>query len=79
MGKDGGISANRVFLSASSIGDKEMKEFAESGGEKTFGLGVNLSPVIKTKLNGNVVNLGVIEGKSDVTLIGNEVANYDKI
>ncbi|WP_186820566.1 hypothetical protein, partial [Campylobacter jejuni] len=55
-----------------------MKEFAESGGEKTFGLGVNLSPVIKTKLNGNVVNLGVIEGKSDVTLIGNEVANYDK-
>ncbi|HEA8131089.1 TPA: filamentous hemagglutinin N-terminal domain-containing protein [Campylobacter jejuni] len=78
VGKGGSISANRVFLSASSIGDKEMKEFAESGGEKTFGLGVNLSPVIKTKLNGNVVNLGVIEGKSDVTLIGNEVANYDK-
>ncbi|EOB5922008.1 filamentous hemagglutinin N-terminal domain-containing protein [Campylobacter jejuni] len=78
VGKGGSISANRVFLSASSIGDKEMKEFAESGGEKTFGLGVNLSPVIKTKLNGNVVNLGVIEGKSYVTLIGNKVANYDK-
>lgn len=46
--------------------------------KKTFGLGANLSPVIKTKLNGNVINLRVIEGKSDVTLIGNEMANYDK-
>uniref|UniRef100_UPI000AEC4917 two-partner secretion domain-containing protein n=1 Tax=Campylobacter jejuni TaxID=197 RepID=UPI000AEC4917 len=28
VGKGGSISANRVFLSASSIGDGEMKEFA---------------------------------------------------
>ncbi len=75
----GSINANRVYLSTSSVSNEDMQRFANgvSDTDAIFGLGLSLSPVI-AKLNGNVINLGVIEGKSDVTLIGNEVAHHDE-
>ena len=68
VGKGGSINANRVFLSASSIGDKEMKEFASSG---------TVSPVIKPNTKGNIINLGHIGTKNgDIILVANYVTNF---
>ncbi|EAI4080226.1 filamentous hemagglutinin N-terminal domain-containing protein [Campylobacter jejuni] len=68
VGKDGSINANRVFLSASSIGDSEMKEFATSG---------TVSPVIKPNTKGNIINLGHIGTKNgDIILVANYVTNF---
>ncbi|HED7556142.1 TPA: hypothetical protein R5627_001677, partial [Campylobacter jejuni] len=79
VGKDGSISANKVYLSTSSVSNEDMQRFADgvNDTDKIFGLGTSLSPVIKPNM-GNVINLGIIEGKSKVNLIGNKVANYDQ-
>ncbi|EAL8916104.1 filamentous hemagglutinin N-terminal domain-containing protein [Campylobacter jejuni] len=66
VGKGGSINANKVFLSASSIGDKEMKEFATSG---------TVSPVIKPNTKGNIINLGTISVYDRVVMAGNQVSN----
>ncbi|HHY1437600.1 TPA: filamentous hemagglutinin N-terminal domain-containing protein, partial [Campylobacter jejuni] len=68
VGKGGSINANKVFLSTSSIGDKEMKEFATSG---------TVSPVIKPNTKGNIINLGNIGTKNgDIILVANYVTNF---
>ncbi|ECL7558365.1 filamentous hemagglutinin N-terminal domain-containing protein, partial [Campylobacter jejuni] len=75
VGKDGSINANRVFLSASSIGDKEMQEFASSGKISAFdGDPRTISPVIKSNA-GNVINLGTISVYDRVVMAGNQVSN----
>ncbi|XTO86551.1 hypothetical protein DSX90_009180 [Campylobacter jejuni] len=76
MGKDGSINANRVFLSASSIGDKEMKEFAKDGKISAFEGNplTTASPVIKSNA-GNVINLGTITAGERVVMVGNQVSN----
>lgn len=75
-GKDGSINANRVFLSASSIGDKEMKEFAKDGKISAFEGNplTTASPVIKSNA-GNVINLGTITAGERVVMVGNQVSN----
>ncbi|EMY7186044.1 filamentous hemagglutinin N-terminal domain-containing protein [Campylobacter jejuni] len=74
--KDGSINANRVFLSASSIGDKEMKEFAKDGKISAFEGNplTTASPVIKSNA-GNVINLGTITAGERVVMVGNQVSN----
>ncbi|EHU0109875.1 filamentous hemagglutinin N-terminal domain-containing protein, partial [Campylobacter jejuni] len=69
VGKDGSINANRVFLSASSIGDKEMKEFAKDGKISAFEGNplTTASPVIKSNA-GNVINLGTITAGERVVM-----------
>ncbi|EMG5525748.1 filamentous hemagglutinin N-terminal domain-containing protein [Campylobacter jejuni] len=76
VGKDGSINANRVFLSASSIGDKEMKEFAKDGKISAFEGNplTTASPVIKSNA-GNVINLGTITAGERVVMVGNQVSN----
>ncbi|HBK1946260.1 TPA: filamentous hemagglutinin N-terminal domain-containing protein [Campylobacter jejuni] len=76
VGKDGSINANRVFLSASSIGDKEMKEFAKDGKISAFEGNplITASPVIKSNA-GNVINLGTITAGERVVMVGNQVSN----
>ncbi|HHY1437599.1 TPA: filamentous hemagglutinin N-terminal domain-containing protein, partial [Campylobacter jejuni] len=72
VGKGGSISANKVFLSASSIGDKEMKEFAETPERQV----ANISPVIKQNM-GNIINLGHIGTKNgDIILVADRVTNF---
>ncbi|ELJ6944059.1 filamentous hemagglutinin N-terminal domain-containing protein [Campylobacter sp. US42a] len=80
VGKGGSISANRVYLSTSSVGDDGMQKFANgaSDTDAIFGTGKNISPVIQLNPKGNIINLGTIEGKNDLTLIGNEIAQFDK-
>lgn len=79
VGKGGSTSANRVHLSTSSVSNGDMQRFANgtSDTDTIFGLGTSLSPVIKPNM-GNIINLGIIEDKSKVTLLGNKVANYDQ-
>ncbi|EAL9620520.1 filamentous hemagglutinin N-terminal domain-containing protein, partial [Campylobacter jejuni] len=76
VGKDGSINANRVFLSASSIGDKEMKEFAKDGKISAFEGNplTTASPVIKSNA-GNVINLGTITAGERVVMVGNQNSN----
>lgn len=74
VGKGGSISANKVFLSASSIGDKEMQEFASSGKISAFDGDPLTSPVIKPNA-GNVINLGTISVYDRVVMAGNQVSN----
>ncbi|HHY1222963.1 TPA: filamentous hemagglutinin N-terminal domain-containing protein [Campylobacter jejuni] len=76
VGKDGSINANRVFLSASSIGDKEIKEFAKDGKISAFEGNplTTASPVIKSNA-GNVINLGTITAGERVVMVGNQVSN----
>lgn len=76
VGKDGSINANRVFLSASSIGDKEMREFAKDGKISAFEGNplTTASPVIKSNA-GNVINLGTITAGERVVMVGNQVSN----
>ncbi|ECL2510327.1 filamentous hemagglutinin N-terminal domain-containing protein [Campylobacter jejuni] len=76
VGKDGSINANRVFLSASSIRDKEMKEFAKDGKISAFEGNplTTASPVIKSNA-GNVINLGTITAGERVVMVGNQVSN----
>ncbi|WP_265612017.1 filamentous hemagglutinin N-terminal domain-containing protein [Campylobacter jejuni] len=76
VSKDGSINANRVFLSASSIGDKEMKEFAKDGKISAFEGNplTTASPVIKSNA-GNVINLGTITAGERVVMVGNQVSN----
>ncbi|EAK8799088.1 filamentous hemagglutinin N-terminal domain-containing protein [Campylobacter jejuni] len=72
VGKGGSISANKVFLSASSIGDKEMQEFAETPERQV----ANISPVIKQNM-GNIINLGHIGAQnSDIILVADRVTNF---
>ncbi|ELL7906960.1 filamentous hemagglutinin N-terminal domain-containing protein [Campylobacter jejuni] len=76
VGKDGSINANRVFLSASSIGDSEMKEFASSGNIAGYEYKKGVSPVIKPNM-GNVINTGYI--KSDyIGIVAKQYADFDK-
>lgn len=75
VGKDGSISANKIVLSASSIGDNEMQEFAKNGKLSAFeGDPLTASPVIKPNA-GNVINLGTITAGERVAMIGNQVSN----
>ncbi|EAK0368717.1 filamentous hemagglutinin N-terminal domain-containing protein, partial [Campylobacter jejuni] len=77
VGKGGSINANRVFLSASSIGDSEMKEFAESGKLSAFeGDPKTISPVIKSNA-GNVINLGTMTVREGIAMVGKYVTDYD--
>ncbi|HEG0497601.1 TPA: hypothetical protein SB541_001576, partial [Campylobacter jejuni] len=73
-------SANRVYLSTSSVSNEDMQRFANgvSDTDKIFGIGKNISPVIQFNPKGNMINLGTIEGKNDLILIGNQVAQFDK-
>ncbi|OEX70612.1 hypothetical protein AJO39_01220 [Campylobacter jejuni] len=76
VGKDGSINANRVFLSASSIGDKEMQEFASSGNIAGYEYKKGVSPVIKPNM-GNIINTGYI--KSDyIGIVAKQYADFDK-
>lgn len=77
VGKGGSINANRVFLSSSSIGDSEMKEFAESGKLSAFeGDPKTISPVIKSNA-GNVINLGTMTVQEGIAMVGKYVTDYD--
>ncbi|EAK5214678.1 filamentous hemagglutinin N-terminal domain-containing protein [Campylobacter jejuni] len=80
VGKGGSINANRVYLSTSSVSNEDMQRFANgvSDTDVIFGTGKNISPVIQLNPKGNIINLGTIEGKNDLTLIGNEIAQFDK-
>ncbi|HEF8208977.1 TPA: filamentous hemagglutinin N-terminal domain-containing protein [Campylobacter jejuni] len=74
VGKDGSINANKIVLSASSIGDKEMQEFASSGKLAMYEVGSGVSPVIKPNA-GNVINLGTISAKERIVMVGNQNSN----
>ncbi|HEG2598229.1 TPA: filamentous hemagglutinin N-terminal domain-containing protein [Campylobacter jejuni] len=76
VGKDGSINANKIVLSASSIGDKEMQEFASSGNIAGYEYKKGVSPVIKPNM-GNVINTGYI--KSDyIGIVAKQYADFDK-
>ncbi|EAI4351022.1 filamentous hemagglutinin N-terminal domain-containing protein, partial [Campylobacter jejuni] len=76
VGKGGSISAKKIVLSASSIGDSEMQEFASSGNIAGYEYKKGVSPVIKPNA-GNVINTGNI--KSDyIGIVAKQYANFDK-
>ncbi|MBX1795455.1 filamentous hemagglutinin N-terminal domain-containing protein [Campylobacter sp. US55] len=76
VGKDGSINANKIVLSASSIGDKEMQEFASSGNIAGYEYKKGVSPVIKPNM-GNIINTGYI--KSDyIGIVAKQYADFDK-
>lgn len=65
----------KIVLSASSIGDKEMKEFIKDGKLSAFkGNPKTISPVIKSNA-GNVINLETITVGERVAMAGNQVSN----
>ncbi|ECL9363645.1 TPA: filamentous hemagglutinin N-terminal domain-containing protein, partial [Campylobacter jejuni] len=76
VGKGGSINANKVFLSTSSVGNDEMKEFATNGRVVAFEYNKDISPVIKPSA-GDIINSGYVKAEY-IGIITRQFSDFDE-